>query len=176
MTRAKQYPGIAPDLWPLVIPVEELTTHPRNARQGDVGAISESLRIFGQQKPVVAQKAANGEPSIVVAGNHMLMAALALGWSHVAAVRSEMDDVTALRYLVADNRTQELGTYDDEALSNVLAELAMHGHLEATGYDGDDVDAMLKRLAAPEEFADVTETETDYKCPSCGYTWSGTPK
>lgn len=135
--------AIAEALRPLAVPLEALRLHPRNPRQGDVGAITESLRAFGQQKPVVAQHRDDG-PHIIIAGNHLYRAAQALGWSHVAAVIAPMDDRTALRYLIADNRTQELGATDTQALVDILAELAMVGSLDATGYDGDDVDDLLR--------------------------------
>lgn len=130
-------------LRPLAVPLDALRLHPRNPRQGDVGAITESLRAFGQQKPVVAQQRSDG-PHIIIAGNHLYRAAAALGWEHVAAVVTPMDDRTALRYLVADNRTQELGATDTNALVDILAELAMVGELDATGYDGDDVDDLMR--------------------------------
>jgi ParB-like chromosome segregation protein Spo0J len=141
-----QAPRIAPALASLVIPIDQLTGHPRNARQGDVGAISQSLARFGQQKPIVAQRRDDG-PHVVVAGNHLLAAARALGWTEVAANVADMDDATALAYLVADNRTQELGSYDEDVLASILSDLAKDGDLEGTGYDGDDVDSMLDSLA-----------------------------
>ena len=137
------YPHINEALWPLVVPLAALQPHPRNPRQGDVGAISQSLAAFGQQKPVVAQRR-DDEPHIIIAGNHLFRAAAALGWSEVAAVIAPMDDRTAMRYLVADNRTQELGVTDTNALVDILAELAMGGALDATGYDGEDVDDLLR--------------------------------
>jgi ParB-like chromosome segregation protein Spo0J len=38
------------------VPIDSIQTHPRNPRGGDIAAIAASLRRFGQQKPVVAQK------------------------------------------------------------------------------------------------------------------------
>ena len=175
MTTATRYPHIAEQLWPLVVPHDSLTTHPRNPRQGDVGAISESLRVFGQQKPVVAQRK-EGEPHVLVAGNHLWLAARELGWTDIAAVIVPMDDTTAIRYMLADNRTSQLGSFESHQLAELLAELAVGNLLEATGYDGDDVDTLLRRIAAPEAFADVTAPDVDYKCPSCGYGWTGDPK
>jgi hypothetical protein len=116
---------------------------PGNPRQGDVGAISESLRRFGQQKPVVVQEATRQ----IAAGNHLHDAVRALGWTHVAAVVSPFDDRDAQAFLIADNRTAELGTYDDESLGDFLRRLAQEGNLRGTGYDGDDVDDFLKGLA-----------------------------
>lgn len=175
MATSVAYPHIAEQLWPLVIPRDSLTTHPRNPRQGDIGAISESLRVFGQQKPVVAQRRDEG-PHVIVAGNHLYLAAGELGWTDIAAVIVPMDDTTALRYMLADNRTSQLGSFEAHQLADLLSELAVADLLEATGYDGDDVDALLRRIAAPEAFADVTAPNVDYKCPSCGYGWTGEPK
>lgn len=163
---------IAQALWPLIVPLDSLELHPRNPRQGDVGAISESLRVFGQQRPLVAQRR-EGEKPLILAGNHMWQAARALGWDGIAAVIVELDDETALRYMLADNRTSQLGTFDQTVLATILSELAVADLLEATGYDGDDVDAILRRLAAPQEFVDFTATRAEYHCPSCGYEWSG---
>jgi len=148
----EEYPNIAEALWPLVVPLVQLRTHPRNPRQGDVGAITESLRAFRQQKPVVAQRREDG-PHIIIAGNHLYLAACALGWQEMAAVVAPMDDRTALRYLIADNRTQERGSTDTTALVDILAELAMVGALDATGYDGDDVDDLLRLIEAPPDLA-----------------------
>lgn len=180
MIDAPSLEWIVPPLQGLALPLEELALHPRNPRQGDVGAIYESLRVFGQQKPIVVQDAP-APPYVVVAGNHALLAArqlreLGSGWTHLAAVRSPMDDQTALRYALADNRTSSLGTYDPDLLSGILSELAVLDLLEATGYDGDDVDQLLSRLSSPESFADVTHSDAEYRCPSCGFGWKGEPR
>jgi hypothetical protein len=144
--------NIAEQLQHLALPVAQLQLHPRNPREGDVGAIIESLAAFGQQKPVVAQRRAE-PPHIIIAGNHLYRAALELQWPEVAAVVAPMDDQTAMRFLIADNRTQERGTTNAEQLAELLAELAMQGALDATGYDGDDVDDLLKLVEHPPDLA-----------------------
>ncbi len=135
--------GISADLLSLAVPIDSVTLHPRNPREGDVGAIVESLRRFGQLKPIVVQASTR----FVVAGNHLLRAARELGWTEVAANVSDLDDRQARAFMVADNRTQELGTYDQDALGLLLRELAIADDLEGTGYDGDDVDAMFREFA-----------------------------
>jgi ParB-like chromosome segregation protein Spo0J len=114
------------------IPVDALTLHPRNPRQGDVGAISESLAAFGQYAPIVVQKSSGH----VIAGNHRLLAARALGWKDIQVVRVDVDDQTAERILVADNRTADLATNDDAALTALLADLAARGDLTGTAPRG----------------------------------------
>lgn len=133
---------IAPSLRDLRIPIDSVAPFPGNPREGDVGAIAESLRRFGQQKPIVVQESTR----YIVAGNHLWRAAKALGWEEVAANVVEMDDKTAEAYLIADNRTSELGSYDEDALGEMLRKIAQEGNLRGTGYDGDDVDDFLRRL------------------------------
>lgn len=131
----------------LAVPIDSVQVHPRNPRQGDVGAVAESLTRFGQKKPIVVQ----ASTGFVVAGNHLLMAARQLGWTKIAANVADMDDREAMGYLLADNRTSDLGTYDQDILKAILIEEARAGNLAATGYDGDDVDAMVLDLLHPEK-------------------------
>lgn len=131
---------IDPALAGLAVSVDDLKPHPRNARQGDVGALTLSLRRFGQVRPVLVQRSTG----FVVAGNHVLAAARALGWREVAAAVVDMDDDQALAYLVADNRLSALGYNDDSALVSILTDLAQRDLLDGTGYDGDAVDDLLR--------------------------------
>jgi hypothetical protein len=131
------------ELSDLVVPINELKNHPRNVRQGDVGAISESLKDNGQYRPIVVQKSTG----YVLAGNHTLKAAKALGWKEIAATYVDCDDDRALRILLADNRTNDLATYDDNALADLLKELAnSENGLIGTTYDGDELDRILSDI------------------------------
>jgi len=133
---------IAPSLAPLVVPIDTVAPSPRNPREGDVGAIAESLRRFGQQKPIVVQDSTG----LVVAGNHLLRAAQALGWTEIAVNRVSMSDREAKAFMIADNRTADLGSYDQAMLGEMLKELAVEDDLAGTGYDGEDVDEILAKL------------------------------
>jgi site-specific DNA-methyltransferase (adenine-specific) len=117
-----------------------VTLHPNNPRRGDVDAVAASLARFGQQKPIVVQ----ASTGFVVAGNHLLKAARALGWSEIAANVEELADATAIAFMLADNRTADLGGYDDSLLAAILAEQEAAANLAATGYDADDVAAILR--------------------------------
>lgn len=145
-------------LRPLLVPLSAVTQHPDNPRQGDAGAVAASLARFGQQKPIVVQKSTGW----IVAGNHTWQGATMAGelertlfpdaedrgadWTHIAAVLSDLDDLEAKAYAIADNRTSDLGTYDDERLARILAELASVDSLVGIGYDGEDVDELLSSL------------------------------
>jgi len=70
-------------------------------------------------------------------------------------------------YLVADNRLVELGGWDDETLAALLSDLAAEDEelLAATGYDADDLDALLAETLV------FGETSTDRDGQSVSSTW-----
>ena len=138
---------IAPQLRSLVVPIDSVELHPRNPRQGDVAAVAASLARFGLQKPVVVQRSTG----YVVAGNHVLRAALSLGWTQIAASVEDLDDAEAIAFMLADNRTADLGAYDDSLLAAILAEQQAEDNLAATGYDADAVAALLAEAGNIEE-------------------------
>lgn len=136
---------IAPDLATLAVAVDSLALLPGNPRRGDVGAVARSLAQFGQRKPIVARR-----DGTVIAGNHTLQAAQQLGWPEVAVVWVDDDDATASAFALADNRTAELGGYDDQALADLIAEVqaADADLLAATGWSDADLEALLEDIAA----------------------------
>jgi len=142
---------IAPQLRSLVVPIESVTLHPRNPRLGVVEAVAASLARFGQQKPIVVQASTR----FVVAGNHVLRAAQSLGWREIAANVEALDDASAIAFMLTDNRTSDLGGYDDALLAAILAEQAAQENLAATGYDADDVAAILRAA----ELADTRDAD-----------------
>ena len=135
--------NIRPEISDLSIEITAVTPHPRNIRQGDVGAICQSLAAHGQYRPIVVQRSTGH----VLAGNHTLAAARSLGWSQIAATYVECDDEQALRILLVDNRANDLATYDDTALSDLLQELAATDlGLDGTLFDGDALDALISDI------------------------------
>jgi len=113
-------------------PLTELQRFPGNPREGDVGAISESLRLFGQYRPIVVNKRNNQ----ILKGNHTAAAAASLGWKEIAVVWVDVDDEAATRIVLADNRTADKATYDNDLLVQILGEVKT---LDGTGFDDDDV-------------------------------------
>lgn len=124
----------------------ELKPHPRNPRQGDVGAIYQSIEANGFYGAIVAQRSTG----YILAGNHRYKAAAEAGAKTVPVIWVDVDDETAVRVLLADNRTNDLASYDNAVLADILAELASGPGLEGTGYDGDDLDQLLTDLAGDE--------------------------
>ena len=113
---------VAEALRPLAVPVGELEADPRNARRHDernLAAIRASLARFGQRKPLVGRRV-DGR-LVLEAGHGTLEAARALGWSHVAVLEVDEAEAEAQAFALADNRTAELASWDDESLRASLA-------------------------------------------------------
>jgi len=127
------------DLQTQMVPIHRLRPYAGNPRRGDVDAIKESLERNGQYRPIVV----NCRTMEVLAGNHTLEAARQLGWEGIAATFVDADEERAKRIVLADNRTSDLADNDPEALAELLAELP---ELSGTGYDEDDLDALLAEL------------------------------
>lgn len=154
---------IVPALQHLRAPVGQFQRHPDNARVGDVKKIAESLAAFGQMKPIVVQQSTG----LIVAGNHTFEAAVTeLKWSHIAASVVELDDQTALRYLIADNATSDLAEYDKVRRAKTLTRLAAEGGQMAfvgTGVEAsqDDIDTWAA-LASGAEIEPEKPFKGDY--------------
>jgi len=145
----------------LAIPIDSIQPHPRNVRQGDVGAISESLKLHGQYRPIVVQKSTGH----ILAGNHTYKAARALKWKQIAATYVDVTDDQAIRILLMDNRANDLASYDDPALADILKQLMeTEQRLEGTGFDPDDLEQLLRDIDAeqlPTVMGDPDEVPED---------------
>lgn len=140
-----------PDLEPLLdTDINQLRPHPTNARNGDTDAIAASIQTNGLYRPLYAQRSTGH----ILAGNHTYAAALELGATHLPVIWLDIDDEAALRILIADNRTADLGTYDDALLAQTLTALtATETALLGTGYTDDDLTTLMQDLAAAEAAA-----------------------
>jgi ParB-like chromosome segregation protein Spo0J len=137
------------------VKVSELRTFHRNPRQGDVAAIQRFLRVNGQYRPIVVNKGTHtGRKNEVLAGNHTLMASREEGLAEVAVVWVDVDDDQCTRIVAADNRTADLGSYDERLLAEMLGDLP---DLDGTGYDPGDLDALIALLEG--EGGDVRDDE-----------------
>jgi len=126
----------------ITIPIAELSPDPANARRHpthNLDAIKASLRRFGQQKPIVIDQA-----NVVRAGNGLLEAAKAIGWTEISVVRTELSGAEATAFAIADNRTAELAEWDLEVLGAQLEALQTEGFgLEELGFDEDELEQLL---------------------------------
>lgn len=97
-------------------PIADLVPDSANARkhgERNMEAITDSLREFGQYKPIVIQKSTRR----ILAGNARYEALKKLGVQDIACVEADVDNITATRIALTDNRTAELAEWDFNALS-----------------------------------------------------------
>lgn len=135
---------IIESLAPLAVDIDSLVLLPGNPRKGDVEAVAASLGRFGQRKPIVVR----ASDRVVIAGNHTWQAAKSLGWDEIAAVLVDDDTATSEAFALADNRTAELGGYDEALLLELIRSV---GEMDAsllldTGWDADAVQALVDRV------------------------------
>lgn len=131
----------------LAVPIDKLIEDPDNARTHDeanMEAVRRSLTRFGQRLPIVVQDGG----MIVRAGNARLQAAKDLGWTEIAALVVKEDDLEALAYALADNRTGEMSWFDTDTLAAVLRQVLEHAdHLiDDMGFATDEI----MRMTSPD--------------------------
>ncbi len=141
------------------VPTSSLKEDTANARTHDernLDAIKGSLKAFGQVKPIIVDSTGT-----VIAGNGTLRAAIALGWSEIAVIRTSIKDAKKrAAYALSDNRTAELAAWDDAILTDTLRALKDDGFdIESIGFDGFDLSLPPEDgLTDPDEVPEVTET------------------
>jgi ParB-like chromosome segregation protein Spo0J len=146
------------------VAVELLKVHPRNANQGDIQAITESVETNGFWGTIVVNRRTNH----VLAGNHRYMAAKQLGFDTVPVAWVDVAPKDEIRILVADNRTTRLGTDNDARLSELLTELATTDlGLDGTGFTAADLDDLIAKVAGTWD-SDIADRADDIKPNSKG--------
>ena len=136
-----------------IIEIDSIKPHPKNARQGDVGMIATSLELNGQYRPIIIQESTG----FIIAGNHTWKAAKSLGWTEIAATKLSVDEDQSIRILLADNKANDLASYDDSDLLSLLIEMNESDQgLEGTLFSNDDIDDLMALLES-NDLEDVIE-------------------
>lgn len=137
-----------------MVSIDSVFPDPANARQHDprnIEAIKNSLRRFGQQKPVVVR--ADG---MIIAGNGTHHSAKELGWTEIWVTRSTLDGIEATAYGLADNRTAELATWDFQAVSGLLKAMQEVGApIDDLGWADHELEPLLQAEWKPPDVGDL---------------------
>jgi ParB-like chromosome segregation protein Spo0J len=116
--------------------------NPRIIPQAAVDAVARSIQAFGFRSPIIVDK--NG---VILAGHTRYKAAQQLGLAEVPVVwQTDITDIQARGYRIADNKVAELSAWDRDALDLEVRELADLGDtdLDALGL----ADWELERILA----------------------------
>jgi hypothetical protein len=159
-----------------LVPIDSVSQHPRNNNDGNADLIAESISELGFFDPITVQRSTN----LILTGNHSWEEYRRQGASHIPAIIVDVDDVQAVRMMIAHNRTGRRGHDNAERTADALAWLEEEAGtpyvLCGTGYTSEDVAALLAAAIGTEpmgdlEFDDATTPAAPKArlCPNCGY-------
>jgi len=103
------------------IPIESIKVKKRIRQEiGDISALSESMKRFGQINPIVISS-----DKVLIAGERRLEAARSLGWSSINAVVAEItDELTMLEYEREENiQRRDFTAAEEEMAAQKIHEL-----------------------------------------------------
>ena len=164
--------------------IKDLKSDHKNARKRtdrSATLIEESLKKYGAARSIVID-----EDNRVLAGNGTIEGAKAAGLKNVRVIETDGDEIIAVKrkgltedqkvgLALADNRASDLSAWD----ASMLHELGKEHDLAPWFETEDLVELMGDRNdpTVPQDFPEVDdELETEHRCPSCGYEWSGKTK
>ena len=138
--------------------LSELKPYEKNPRRNDeaVQYVANSIKEFGWKQPIVIDK-----DNVIIAGHTRFKAAKELGIEKVPCVIA--DDLTPEQikaYRIADNKTNDKATWDDEVLGEELEDL--NGLFDMTDFGFSDFEISLftggleSNFSGPAEPSDKT--------------------
>ena len=126
-----------------MVPINSIRPHERNVNHADLDALRESIETNGFYGFIVVQQSTVK----ILAGNHRYRLAKEEGATEIPVSFIDVDDQTALRILLADNRIARLGFDDSDALATLLQSIKdEQGMLVGTGFDDAALQEMLHEL------------------------------
>jgi hypothetical protein len=129
------------------VPIAELTPHPANPNQGDVGLVGSLFEANGFGGCVLAQESTG----LIIDGETRWRAARDKGMTTIPVMFLDVDDDTRDRLLASINESTRAGRDDDSKLLALLQGLgATPRGLDGTAHDGDDIDDLLYKLREQE--------------------------
>ena len=153
------------------VPIESLNPHPRNYRkhpEDQLAHIVRSIEEHGFYRNVVI-----AQDDTILAGHGVVEAAAKLGLTDVPVIRLDItaDDPKALKVLAGDNEISNLAEINDRQLTEILKELTDVDDLLGTGFDEQQLAALVMVSRPASEIADMNEAGEwvgmpDYDNPS----------
>lgn len=127
--------------------IDSLNAYHLNPRRGDTEAVGNSVDALGQYKAIVANKGTKskgGYTREILAGNHTWRAMKERGHTEILVHWVDVDDQTAKKIVVNDNRTSDLATNDDHVLAEILSSMDDMDGVAYTPYDLEVLASLLE--------------------------------
>ncbi len=125
-------------------PLDSIHLNPENPRLNEpaVEPVMRSIARFGFRVPIVV----NRRTGLIEAGNTRWKAAQRMGLTEVPVIFADDDEVTALAFALADNRTAEIAQWDEPSLAGLLQRLEAAGELDSSAFSHDDLGSLITKL------------------------------
>lgn len=148
----------------VMVPINEVYPYERNPRKNEdaVKYVKNSIEKFGFNQPLVVD-----DDYIIIVGHTRWLAAKELGMKEIPVlVASHLSKEQAKAYRLADNKTAEFATWDEELLKKELEEI-MNINMNDFGFeDGDDVFADEIEDNTYTMKSNIPQYEVTGDCPS----------
>jgi ParB-like chromosome segregation protein Spo0J len=153
------------------VPLSAVKEHPQNPRIGEVEKIKASIEENDFYTPIVAQRISG----YILIGNHRWKAAKEVGLKEIPVIFHDVSDIRAKAIMLSDNRSSDKSRYRDDALIELLDELAEMDELEASLFTEDELDALKGIDDGYDDMPDEERQEAaEFKrrvteCPKCAH-------
>ena len=123
-----------------MIDPHELKPYDKNPRNNDaaIEAVSLSIQRFGFNQPVLINM-----DNIICAGHTRVEAAKLLELETIPVIRKEMTKAQFIAYNIADNKTGELATWDDDLLRECVSDLGEIEEVEIPGFNEEEIQDLM---------------------------------
>lgn len=125
------------------VPTASLVRNPRNPRkhpEAQLERLMASLRRDGQTKPLLARRANR----MLIAGHGIHEAATRLGMAELLVRFLDVEQETADRIMLGDNRLSDLSRHDDTLLAELVREIE-EADLLATGFSAEEAHKLFAK-------------------------------
>ena len=148
--------------WVAIDAITPYENNPRKIPKEAIEKVAASIREFGFRQPIVVDK-----DMVVVVGHTRLLAARSLGYDEVPVlVASDLPPEKVKAYRLADNKTNEFTSWDDDRLMEELtAFLSVDGFdMEDCGFDMSFLDKKADDVEEDDFDPDSAYTEAKNNC------------
>ena len=134
------------------INIDKIIPYHNNPRKNQaIDKVASSINEYGFQQPIVVDS-----NMVVIVGHTRLLASKKLGLKKVPIAIADLSKSQAKAYRLADNRTNEDSSWDEELLKGELLDL--EGLLSSTGFEDTELEKLLEE-PKPEDNADIVFSE-----------------
>jgi len=142
--------------------------NPRMMSKNEMDKLKRSIEEFGYVEPIIWNKRTDR----IVGGHQRIKAMKDIGMDEVEVVVVDLDEKREKTLNIALNKIQ--GKWDLDKLSVIFGELREEDIIRFTGFDYDEIDAVISGILQEEPFdKEINGGSMDIsnKCPKCGYRW-----